>query len=103
MKHSVLTHVAKDGNAHDGEMISTVERRRQWPDEEKLRIMREALAPGSVASAVADRNGVCRSLLYTWLRLAREERLPRIACRAAAAHAVRARRGRAPSGAADHG
>ena len=44
------------------EVIATVERRRHWSDEEKLRIMSEALAPGSVA-AVADRNGVCRSLL----------------------------------------
>ena len=61
------------------EVIATVERRRHWPDEEKLRIMSEALAPGSVASAVADRNGVCRSLLYTWLRHAREGRLARIA------------------------
>ena len=61
------------------EVIATVERRRQWSDEEKLRIMSEALAPGSVASAVADRNGVCRSLLYTWLRHAREGRLARIA------------------------
>ena len=61
------------------EVIATVERRRHWPDEEKLRIMSEALAPGSVAAAVADRNGVCRSLLYTWLRHAREGRLARIA------------------------
>lgn len=37
--------------------------------------MSEALEPGAVASAVADRNGVCRSLLYAWLRLAREGRL----------------------------
>jgi transposase len=61
------------------EVIATVERRRHWPDEEKLRIMSEALAPGSVAAAVADRNGVCRSLLYTWLRHARQGRLARIA------------------------
>lgn len=45
------------------EVIATVERRRHRPDEEKLRIMSEALAPGSVASAVADGNGACRSLL----------------------------------------
>lgn len=54
------------------EIITTVERRRKWPAEEKLRIMSEALLPGAVASAVADRNGVCRSLLYAWLRLARD-------------------------------
>src|SRR5688572_20935304 len=56
------------------EIISTVERRRHWPDEEKLRIMAEALAPGSTVAAVADRNGVCRSLVYLWLRLVRTGR-----------------------------
>src|SRR5437868_15510973 len=61
-----------------GEIISTVERRRRWPSEEKLRIMSEALEPGAVVAAVADRNGVCRSQLYTWLRLARDDRLPGI-------------------------
>lgn len=63
------------------EIISTVERRRQWPAEEKLRIMSEALAPGATIAAVADRHGVCRSQLYTWLRLAREGRLPGISVR----------------------
>src|ERR1700716_2092373 len=57
------------------EIISTVERRRHWSDEEKLRIMSEALAPGATVAAVADRNGVCRSLVYLWLRLARAGRL----------------------------
>ena len=60
------------------EIIETVERRRKWPDEVKLRIMSEALVPGASTCAVADRNGVCRSLLYMWLRLAREGRLPGI-------------------------
>ena len=59
-------------------IISTVERRRHWPDDEKLRILSEALLPGATVAAVADRNGVCRSLLYTWLRLAREGKLPGI-------------------------
>jgi transposase-like protein len=60
------------------EIMSTVERRRRWPAEEKLRIMSEALELGAVVAAVADRNGVCRSQLYTWLRLARDDRLPGI-------------------------
>ena len=64
------------------EIISTVERRRSWPDEVKLRIMTEALEPGATVAAVADRNGVCRSLLYTWLRQVRENRLPGISMRA---------------------
>ena len=58
------------------EIISTVERRRHWPDEEKRRILSEGLAPGATFAAAADRNGVCRSLLYTWLRRARDGRLP---------------------------
>ena len=57
------------------EIISTVERRRSWPSEVKLRIIEEALAPGASIAAVADRNGVCRSLLYTWLRLVRDEKM----------------------------
>ena len=61
------------------EIISTVERRRHWPDEEKLRILSEALAPGATVAAVADGNGVCRSLVYLWLRLARAGQLPGIA------------------------
>ena len=50
------------------EIISTVERWRQWPTEEKLRIMSEALAPGATIAAIADRHGVCRSQLYAWPR-----------------------------------
>ncbi len=61
------------------EIISTVERRRSWPPEVKLRIIEEALAPGASIAAVADRNGVCRSLLYTWLRLVRDDKMPGIA------------------------
>ena len=60
------------------EIHSTVERRRRWPRAEKLRIIEEALTSGSSIAAVADRNGVCRSLLYTWLRLARSGRMPGI-------------------------
>ena len=60
------------------EIISTVERRRRWPTEVKLRILAEALSPGATVAAVADRNGVSRSLLYVWLRLARDGRMPGI-------------------------
>lgn len=69
------------------EIISVVERRRHWPSEEKLRIMEEALVPGAVIASVADRNGVCRSLLYTWLRQARSGQLPGITLAAPAAPA----------------
>ena len=60
------------------EIISTVERRRSWSSEQKLRIMSEALEPGATVTAVAGRNGVCRSQLYAWLRQARDGRLPGI-------------------------
>jgi transposase len=60
------------------EIISTVERRRSWSAEQKLRIMSEALEPGATVTAVAERNGVCRSQLYAWLRQARDARLPGI-------------------------
>ena len=40
--------------------------------------MAEALEPGATVAAEADRKGVCRSLLYTWLRLARDDKMPGI-------------------------
>jgi transposase len=57
------------------EVISVVERRRRWPREKKIEVLMEALAPGASVTAVADRHGVARNLVYTWLRLAREGRL----------------------------
>ena len=41
-------------------------RRREWPDEDKLRVVRESLQPGAVVQAVADRNGVSTGQIYTW-------------------------------------
>ncbi len=41
-------------------------RRRSWPDEDKLRMVRETLEPGAVVQVVADRNGVSTGQLYTW-------------------------------------
>ena len=41
-------------------------RRRNWPDEDKLRMVRETLQPGAVVQAVADRHGVGSGQLYTW-------------------------------------
>ena len=61
------------------EVLSVVERRRQWPTEEKARIMEEALAPGATVVSVADRNGVCRSQVYAWLRKARASQLAVVA------------------------
>lgn len=44
------------------------ERRRSWGDQDKLAIVRETLAPGAVAQAVAERHGIGTGLLYTWRR-----------------------------------
>jgi transposase len=68
------------------EIISTVERRRRWTAEEKLKILDEALSPGATIAAVADRSGVSRSLLYQWLRLVREGRLPGISVNQPSSH-----------------
>jgi transposase-like protein len=57
------------------EVISVVERRRRWSTEEKLEILVAALEPGASITAVADRYGVARNLVYQWMRLAREGRL----------------------------
>ena len=58
------------------EVIEVVERRRSWPTETKLTILMEALEPGATITATADRHGVARGLVYTWMRLAREGRMP---------------------------
>ncbi len=42
------------------------ERRRRWSSKDKLAIVRETLAPGSVAQVVADRYGISTGLIYTW-------------------------------------
>src|SRR4051794_28157817 len=41
-------------------------RRRSWPDEDKLRMVRETLEAGAIVQAVADRNGGSTGQLYTW-------------------------------------
>ncbi len=52
-------------------LMSGVERRRSWSEEDRRRILAEAFAPGAVAAAVARRHEVSSGLLYTWRRQAR--------------------------------
>jgi transposase len=47
-----------------------VERRRRWDREDKLRIVRESLAPNAVVTEVARRYEVSTGLLYTWRKQA---------------------------------
>jgi transposase len=60
------------------EIITGRERRRRWSTEEKHRIVKESTEHGAVMRAVAARNGVCESLLYTWRRQMREGTLREI-------------------------
>ena len=64
-----------------GEIISRVERRRRWSAEQKLKILTKSLQPGATVSAVADRNGISRSQLYAWKKLALEGGIPGVSVR----------------------
>ena len=54
------------------EIITGRERRRRWSLHDKLRLVAETNEPGAQIRAVAARNDVCTSLLFTWRRQARE-------------------------------
>jgi len=47
-----------------------VERRRRWGREDKLRIVRESLAPNVVVTEVARRHEISTGLLYSWRKQA---------------------------------
>jgi transposase len=48
------------------EVRTRPERRRRWSSAAKLAIVRETLAAGSTAQAVAERHGIGTGLIYTW-------------------------------------
>lgn len=60
------------------EVITGLEKRRQFTDDEKLRLVEEAFQPGVKATEVARRQGVDVSLLYRWRRqfFGQQPRLP---------------------------
>ena len=58
------------------EIISTVARRRRWTIEEKVAILDEASQPRASITAIADRHGISRNLIYLWRRQAREGSMP---------------------------
>ena len=47
-------------------VYSSIERRRRWSDEERLRILGKAFSPGACVSQVARRHDVSTALIYTW-------------------------------------
>lgn len=57
------------------EIITGVERRRRWRDEDKLRVLAEAEQPGARVSEVARRHDISRGLLWYWRRQLRRGRL----------------------------
>jgi transposase len=58
------------------EIISTVARHRRWTIEEKVTILDKASQPRASITAVADRHGISRNLIYLWRRQAREGSMP---------------------------
>lgn len=48
------------------EVITGVERRRRWSDEQKRALVAAAFAPGAVVSDVARQADVCPGQLYRW-------------------------------------
>ena len=48
------------------EVITSVQRRRRWSAAEKLRLVEEAMQPGSSVSTVARQAGVSPSQLFGW-------------------------------------
>jgi transposase len=50
------------------EVISGLERRRQWSKEQKQAIVAEAFAPGASVSAVARRTDIGPGQIYRWRR-----------------------------------
>ncbi|HEV7135306.1 MAG TPA: transposase [Steroidobacteraceae bacterium] len=51
------------------EIITGHERRRQYSDADKVRLIAEAAQPGRSVHEVARRHGICSSLLYRWRRM----------------------------------
>lgn len=49
--------------------------RRSWPDEEKIRIIRESFEPGARVCDVARRNGMTPQHLSTWRSMAKKGKL----------------------------
>jgi transposase len=51
------------------EVITSVQRRRRWTPEEKIRIVEETYLPGNSVSLVARQHGLAGKQLFTWRRL----------------------------------
>src|SRR3954463_6859241 len=63
--------VSMTGNIDRVEVITSVQRRRRWSAEEKVRIVQETYAPGMSVSLVARQHGIAPNQVFTWRRLCR--------------------------------
>ena len=71
---TVLTTDFKDSSNHVGkssEIISTVQRRRNWSTEEKVAILDAAFSKDGSVSAASQQFGVSRPLIYIWRKQVR--------------------------------
>lgn len=59
--------------------VTGVVRRRRWTDEEKGRIVAEAVTPGAVIAAVARRHDLMPQHLSNWIRAAKDGRFALVA------------------------
>ncbi|PZR80879.1 MAG: IS66 family insertion sequence hypothetical protein [Stutzerimonas stutzeri] len=63
-------------------VMTGARRRRDWSDDDRLEILREAFSPGACVADVARRHDVSRGLIYLWrrtaLRQVREEFVPAV-------------------------
>ena len=50
------------------EVITSVQRRRRWSRDEKLRVVAESAQPGRTSSQVARAHGIAPGQLFTWRR-----------------------------------
>jgi transposase len=87
------------------EIRTGIGRRRQWADEEKGRIVAEAIGPGAVVSEVARRYDLSPQHLFSWIRAAKDGEIALPADGAASfvpvvLEPVRARKARSCEGAA---
>ena len=57
------------------EIRTGIGRKRRWPDEEKGRIVAEAVAPGAIVTEVARRHELTPQHLFTWIRAAKDGKL----------------------------
>ena len=73
--HMVVNIFKHEGVRGPVEVVTSVERRRRWPEAEKGRIVAESYAPGAVVSDVARRHEMSAQHLYEWRRRAKSGRL----------------------------